>query len=106
MSRIPLCVDLDGTLIHSDLFVESFMQSLRTRPLQTVCRLFRQRNQRAALKDWLANASDIDASTLPYNHTLIAWLRGERDAGRSLVLVTASNRRLADAVAEHLDLFD
>ncbi len=58
------------------------------------------------LKQHLAQRTDMDASLLPYNKELIDWLRSERKAGRTLVLCTASDKTLASAIAEHLELFD
>ena len=36
-SSVPLCVDLDGTLVHGDILVESLLLLARRRPLQLLC---------------------------------------------------------------------
>ena len=103
---VPLCVDLDGTLILSDLLWETFARLVKMRPLAAllapIC-LFRGR---AALKRQLAKRVTLDVANLPYNEPLLAYLRAERLGGRRLVLVTASDQTLAVAVAAHVGLFD
>lgn len=61
---------------------------------------------KAVLKSRLASRTTFDAALLPYNETLLAWLKEQRAAGRRLVLCTASDRSIADAVAAHLGVFD
>ncbi len=61
---------------------------------------------KSTLKTELAAATDIDVTVLPYDPQVVAWLKEERAAGRSLVLATASHKRYAEAIANHLGLFD
>lgn len=100
----PLCVDLDDTLIHSDLLVESALALFGRNPLYAFAMALWLIHEKAHLKREIANRCDVSAATLPYNMDLIEWLRGERDR-RPLVLCTASDARHASAVADHLDLF-
>ena len=102
----PLVVDLDGTLIHTDMLHEHALRLLRDRPLD-VLRIPAWLSQgKAALKQRLARLIQVDPALLPYNEPLLAWLRDQRRAGRTLVLCTASDRTVADAIAAHLGLFD
>jgi 4-hydroxybenzoate polyprenyltransferase/phosphoserine phosphatase len=103
---LPLCVDLDGTLINTDMLVESAVHAVSRRPSTLFALPFWLARGRAALKAKLAGRATIDASTLPYNEALLSFLRAERSRGRKLVLITASDRRFAEAVAAHLGLFD
>lgn len=103
---VPLCVDLDGTLINTDMLVESALHAAHRRPLSLIALPFWLLQGRSVLKAKLAQRAKIDVSTLPYNEDLLAYLRAERERGRRLVLVTASDQRLAEAVAAHLGLFD
>jgi 4-hydroxybenzoate polyprenyltransferase len=48
----------------------------------------------------------LDFAGMPYHEELVEWLRSERACGRRLVLATASDEKLAQAVAAHLPLFD
>lgn len=101
----PLCVDLDGTLIRSDLLLESLLRLIQRNPLYLLCLPFWLSRGKAALKSEIAARVKINPALLPYNRELLAWLEGERNRGRELWLCTAADARLADAVARHLGLF-
>jgi 4-hydroxybenzoate polyprenyltransferase len=102
---VPLCIDLDGTLIRSDLLVESALQLLRTNPLY----LFRFAGWllrgKAHLKQEIAQRTSLDVAALPYEQRLLGWLH-ENAGSRHRVLCTASDRKFADAVAAHVGGFD
>ena len=102
----PLVVDLDGTLLRSDLLFETGLLFLRDRPHHCLRPLRALVRGKAALKHTLAEGTDIDVSVLPYDLAVLAFIEGERRGGRRVVLATASHRRLADRVAAHLELFD
>jgi 4-hydroxybenzoate polyprenyltransferase len=102
----PLCVDMDGTLIHSDLLIESALALLAHRPLMFFAMLLWLLKGKAHLKREIAARVELDASTLPYNLTLVNWLRTERASGRHVVLCTASDAALANQVAAHAGVFD
>jgi 4-hydroxybenzoate polyprenyltransferase/phosphoserine phosphatase len=104
--RLPLCVDLDGTLIHTDLLIESFARMMRQKPWLVFLVPFWLFQGKAALKHKLALRVSMDMVSLPYNVAFLEWLRAEKAAGRELVLVTAADRILAQQVADHLGLFD
>jgi 4-hydroxybenzoate polyprenyltransferase len=101
----PLVVDLDGTLIHSDLLWEALVLFIRTRFLELWRLPFWLLSGKAGFKQKLAHAVMPDPATLPYDRTLLALLAAEREQGRILVLATGSERRFAESVAEHLGLF-
>jgi apolipoprotein N-acyltransferase len=103
---VPLCVDLDGTLIQTDLLWESLARLLRRNPLQLFPVVIWWMRGRAFLKQQLARRVSIDPATLPYQHAFLAFLREQKSAGRKLVLVTASDRVMALPVANHVGLFD
>ncbi len=102
----PLVVDLDGTLIKTDLLIETSSQFVLSR-LWHGCKLLSwMKEGKSALKDHLAQATRIDAAVLPYNEEVLTWLKQEKAEGRVIVLATASHQLLANQVATHLDLFD
>src|SRR5258707_875901 len=103
---VPLCVDLDGTLIRSDLLWESLVQLLRHNPFYAFILPFWWLRGRANLKAQIASRVEVDVALLPYHVPLIDFLRAEKNRGRPIFLVTASDSRLAQRVAEHLGLFD
>jgi 4-hydroxybenzoate polyprenyltransferase/phosphoserine phosphatase len=101
-----LVVDLDGTLIRTDLLHESFWSALGRRwyvPFRALGHLF---GGRAALKRWLAGRSRIDVATLPYDPIVLEMVAARRAAGDRIMLVTAAEQMLADRVAAHVGLFD
>lgn len=103
---IPLCVDLDGTLIRSDLLYEA-LAGLPKGGLGAFLRTpFWLLKGRAGFKREVASRVTLEPSLLPYDERLIEFLRGEKSRGRRLVLVTASDLRWAKQVAAHLGLFD
>jgi 4-hydroxybenzoate polyprenyltransferase len=102
---LPLCVDLDGTLVRSDTLVEGMLSILGRRALLSALLRLPQ-DGRAVFKQRISELSPPDPAFLPYDAALLAYLRRQKSAGRMLVLATAADRRVADAVARHLALFD
>ena len=103
----PLCVDLDGTLIRSDVLLESLLLLMKRNPLYLVlAAVWLLRGGKARLKAEIAARVELNPAALPYNKDLLAWLKSERGTGRELWLCTAVNVRLAEKVAGHLGLFD
>ena len=103
---VPLCVDLDGTLIATDLLWESTLALVRTRPFDLVLLPVWLRKGRANLKLQVMERTALDVASLPYRPEVIAFLKEQKQEGRRLVLATAAQERLARQVADHLGLFD
>ena len=106
MSLKPLVVDLDGTLLKSDLLVESGFAYLKSNVFQAFAPLLWLNSGKAYLKEQLAQRTSLDVTVLPYNQKVIAFIEGEREKGREIVLATASHAIYAEKIAEHLQLFD
>jgi len=105
-SSLPLCVDLDGTLVRGDLLFESLLSILRANILLILLVPFWLLGGRARLKQELASRASLDVSLLPYNLEVVRYIREARAAGQTTLLVTASDFKLANLVAEHLGCFD
>ncbi|WP_093542923.1 UbiA family prenyltransferase [Pseudomonas sp. OV546] len=105
-SPLPLVVDLDGTLLRSDLLLETGMAYVRLQPLKLFKPFGWLVKGKATLKEGLACATNMDISVLPYDPEVIALIKRERSSGRRIVLATASHYTLAERIAEHLQLFD
>lgn len=103
---VPLCVDLDGTLIRSDLLWESMALLLRRSPAAAMRLPWWLFKGKAGFKGEVARQVALDATTLPYRADVVAFLTQQRASGRRIILTTASHETLAAAVAEHLHLFD
>jgi 4-hydroxybenzoate polyprenyltransferase len=102
----PLVIDLDGTLLRSDLLLETGLLYLRANPHRLFHPLLWLTKGKAHLKDGLARATTVDVSVLPYDTEVITLIEAERARGRKVILVTASHYTLADRIAAHLGLFD
>lgn len=102
-----LVVDLDGTLLRSDMLFESFWSAFGRdwrSPLRSLAAL--ASHGKAALKRHLAAASAIEAATLPYDARALGYIEAWRQSGGRTALVTASDREIAEAIAAHLGVFD
>lgn len=105
-SRVPLVVDLDGTLVQQDTY-ETMLGMLASKgKLWAARRWLARRRGKARLKVFLWTHSGLDVASLPLNEPLIAWLADERRAGRRLVLATGSALGLARAVAAAVGVFE
>lgn len=103
---IPLAVDLDGTLIRTDMMWESLKALLKRNPFVLLGVLFWWTQGRAHLKQKLAQRVQIDPATLPYHEEFLTWIKAEKRAGRKLILATASDYRMAEPVFRHVGIFD
>lgn len=105
-NSLPLAVDLDGTVIATDLLWEALVRAFKANPLILFMVPFWLFAGKARLKQELAMRVTFDASLLPYRADFIDFLRAEKATGRKLVLATGSAKPFADAIAAHLGIFD
>ena len=105
-AAVPLAVDLDGTLIRTDLMWESLVRLLRQNPFALLIVPFWWMRGRAFLKQQLGTRVQVDPATLPYHEEFLAWLKAEKRTGRMLILATASDRKMAEPVFRHVGIFD
>lgn len=105
-NAVPLAVDLDGTLIATDLLWEGLFLLLRQNPLFLFLVPFWAAKGPATLKLEIAKRVDIDPAALPYRKEVMERLHAEKASGRSLVLATGTPRKFAEAIAKHLGIFD
>jgi 4-hydroxybenzoate polyprenyltransferase len=106
VNTLPLCIDLDGTLLRTDTLMESYLRLVFAKPWMALAPLFWIGGGKAKMKREMAKRVALDPASLPYNEELLTHIRAEKARGRTLVLVTAADRSIADAVAAHLGLFD
>ncbi|UVK36436.1 UbiA family prenyltransferase [Mesorhizobium sp. AR10] len=105
-NAIPLAVDLDGTLIATDLLWEGLFILIKKNPLYIFLVPFWLAGGPARLKQAIADRIDIDAASLPYREALLDRMRTEHGEGRKIVLATGTPRKFAEAIATHLGIFD
>jgi 4-hydroxybenzoate polyprenyltransferase len=102
----PLCVDLDGTLVRTDLMVETLFVAIKKTPSVVPWIPIWFLRGPAYLKHRLAAVMDLPPENLPYRMDLVEFLSREKHNGRKLFLVTGSDIKIADSVARHLAIFD
>ena len=101
-----LVVDLDGTLVKTDLLLEAILVLLKQKPRYAFCLLPWLVKGKAHFKRQVAQHVSFDAAILPYREELLDYLREQRTDGRRLVLATGADMQVARLVADHLGLFD
>jgi 4-hydroxybenzoate polyprenyltransferase len=101
-SEPPIVVDLDRTLIRTDLLVESFLVLLASRPKAAFTVLIAIRNGKVALTTKLVEAAILDIAAHPLNQQVLAFLNAETVKGRLVYLASAFNRSYVALVADHL----
>ena len=97
LSDVPLAVDLDGTLVRTDLLVESFFVLIRRNPLYAVAALFWLLRGRAYLKRQIGRRVTLDAAALPYHYELLDFLKDQRMQGRRLILASGCDEAVGPA---------
>jgi 4-hydroxybenzoate polyprenyltransferase len=102
----PLCVDLDGSLVKSDTFVDSLMVLARRHPRAFLRAPLWALKGKAYAKSQVTSMVTLDVAHLPYNRPLLDYLKEERAAGRKLYLATGADRVLAHRIANHLGIFE
>jgi len=99
---VPLVVDVDGTLIRTDLLHEAVLQFVAHHPLQAWRLLTWTLAGKAALKTSLADRVDCGADTVPLCDEVVDVIRAAQAAGRSVYLASASDRRYVEAIAARI----
>jgi 4-hydroxybenzoate polyprenyltransferase len=102
---LPLCVDLDGTLVKSDTLVDTVLVLARQNPIAVLQFPAWVAQGKAAFKRKVTLLAEINVERLPYNRPLLEYLREEYAKGREIWLATGADTLLAERVAAHLRLF-
>ena len=100
----PLCVDLDGTLIRTDLLFESIISHCKKNPFLIIQILKYSLRSKSSLKCMLSDSNSIDVANLPYCPSVLAFLK-EESKKRDLVLATGTNIKYAQKISNHLGIF-
>ena len=107
-AKMPLVVDLDGTLIKTELPWEVFLSVLLKHPLKLIKIIIRKiKIQTPAFfkietKKW----ADVCLEGLPFSPKFLTWLKEEKTLGRKLILCTGSTQNYADEIQKQTGLFD
>ncbi len=104
--RRVICVDLDGTLIDTDLSMDAAKNFVRKNIFNVFRLAFWFFKGIQYLKYKVAEEIEIDVSTLPYNSSLLSYLTLKKSKGCKIYLATGATGRYAKQVADHLQIFD
>lgn len=102
---LPICVDLDGTLVRTNTLVEALLILLKQNPLLLFLMLIWLLRGKIYFKRAVASRVKLSAAALPYNQVLLTYLRDKAAEGHELYLMTAAPTQIAQVVATHLALF-
>jgi 4-hydroxybenzoate polyprenyltransferase/phosphoserine phosphatase len=101
-----LFVDLDGTLIRTDLLHEAVLVLFKQSPGALLRALFRLADGRAAFKRAVSEAVTPEIRQLPFREDVLAFITEQRALGRKIILATASDSAWAHRIADELGVFD
>lgn len=104
-SHVPLVVDLDGTLTPTDTLVESAISALKAHPFDLLAWPAWLLRGKAFFKSKIASRGGFSAEHLPLRGDFHSFLNDQSIKGRRLILATAADERIADAVARRTGLF-
>lgn len=107
LNKVPLCVDLDGTIIVGDSLRRAFLEQLLKQPFslsQPLATLLT--SGRAAFKESMGELYSLEPHSMPWRNNVLAYLHGQALNGRRLILTTAAPNRFANVVANYLGLFE
>lgn len=102
---LPLCVDLDGTLVKSDTLYDSLSILAKAHPKLLIHIPGWVMAGKAYLKAKIGAVVSPDVTRLPYNRPLLEYLVAEYHKGRPIYLTTGADTALAERVAAHLGIF-
>lgn len=104
--QVPLVVDLDGTMLHSDTLIEGVAAGLFQKPFATLVGCVGAILSVPRFKSWIFQNVEVDYEAIPANDGLVAWLTEEKAKGRPIHLVSAANQGVVDRLASRFGIFD
>ena len=105
LNQSTLYVDLDGTVIKTDLLYESILLLLKKSIFQALLIPIWLIKGKANLKHQLSKRVHIPVELLPLNTEFNDYLKNEVERGRNIVLISASSQLAVRQVSDHLGLF-
>jgi 4-hydroxybenzoate polyprenyltransferase/phosphoserine phosphatase len=100
--KVPLVVDVDGTLVVTDLLQEAALQFIALQPLQSFHLPIWLASGKSHLKTQLADRVNPKIETVPLRAEVLALIRDAQADGRPVYLASASDRRYVEELAERI----
>lgn len=104
---IPLCVDLDGTLIKEDSSLTLIKKFFARRPIEAFFKcIIWSFSGRAYVKQKLAREVDFEVQEWTIIKAVVDYVRQAKSEGRYVYLVTGTDLRVAKTISQNMNLFD
>lgn len=103
---LPICVDLDGTLIRDDVTRIAATECIKRNVFDVFKFLFWSCRGIAYFKHSLSEVVTIIPEKLHYNEEFLQYLKQQKSNGHSIFLATGCDRCYANIVADYLKIFD
>lgn len=100
-----ICVDLDGTLLATDTLHECLFRLVRRRPSLLLKLPGWLLSGKAYFKAQVAKETVEYLGPLPYQDSVVSYLRERASLQDEIVLATAANQSIADQIAEECGFF-
>lgn len=105
MKPVPLIVDLDGTLIRTDMLLESLVAVVIRRPTKLGSLMLSLIRGRAQFKKDAGLHYVFNSRTLPFRQEVLGLIHERSAIGDEIVLATAATEGIAKQIADHLGVF-
>src|SRR5215510_7096159 len=97
--EIPLCVDLDDTLVKTDTLLESLLLLVKRNLFNLFLLPLWLLKGKAYFKRQVARRATVNATLLPYQTAFLDYLRDQHQCGRTMILTTAADASIANRIA-------
>jgi 4-hydroxybenzoate polyprenyltransferase/phosphoserine phosphatase len=101
-----LFVDLDGTLIQTDLLHEMLLMLLKSRIGLLLRAFLKLTRGRAAFKRAISETIIPEIRHLPFRREVLDFISQQKSLGRKIILATATDFIWAQRIADELSIFD
>lgn len=91
----PLCVDLDNSLISTDMLYEQFIYSLKTNPVKLLLIIFSIFSGKHIFKSKLSQLYKTNYELIPVNQNVLDFCQSQVDNGVPVYLVTGTHIDIA-----------
>jgi 4-hydroxybenzoate polyprenyltransferase len=103
---IPLYVDLDNTLIGTDILWEQLIRLVFHKPFLMPWMIFEGFKGKARLKEYLSDHIELPIEHLPWSKSVIEHLQSHKNKGGLVILATATHQKMASKISDYLGIFD
>jgi 4-hydroxybenzoate polyprenyltransferase len=104
--QFPLVVDLDGTLISTDVLMEQLFILLKRKPYFIFPIIIWFFQGYAKLKLEITKRVELNPDILPYKDEVIQFVKEQKKTGRKIILATAAQIENAEIIGNYIGIFD